>query len=351
MKKIVLLCLVAFFAIGMLNAQDQNAQVKELRVLTDRTETHLQALFDNYTKMTGIKISAVFLESGLLPRLQARADEADLVITSTENILETAKQGGLLQPYNSDVITKNVKASLRDPENYYFTTSYRARALFYSKDRVKASELSSYLDLANPKWKGRVNIRSGYHEYNLNFFSQMAATYGLDKTKAFLKGLHDNLARTPAGNDRDQVRAIFEKKADVAFVNSYYMGIMLATPEQKPWGESAKVFFPDQNDKGTFILCSGAALTKAKENAQEATKFLEFLTSEWAQQYFTNKLDEYSINDSIPLTDVNKQLGAEQKEVKNGRFKINYVPLATIEKNRAEIIKILDEIDFDNKNK
>ena len=347
MKKALNILLVVLFGSMMFMAY--GAGNKELKIITDRTETHLQALFDYYTKTTGVKITAVFLESGLLSRLQARPTEADIVITNTLNNLEKAKQEGLLQPFASSLITKNVKADFRDPDNNYFTTSYRARAIYYSKDRIKASELSTYQDLASPKWKGRVCIRSGYHEYNLCFFSQMAVTEGLEKTREFIIGLHENLARTPAGNDREQVRMIYEGKCDVAIVNSYYMGIMLSNEDQKAWGLSAKVFFPNQNEKGSYILCSGAGLTTAKNSVKEATKFMEFMTGDYAQQYFANTLNEYSINDKLPLTEVNKHLGDEQPEVKEGKFKINYVPLADIEKNRPEIIKILDEINFDNK--
>ncbi|MBN2442580.1 MAG: ABC transporter substrate-binding protein, partial [Spirochaetales bacterium] len=199
---------------------------KELRVITDRTESHLSPLINYYTQKTGTKVSAVFVDSGLLPRLEARPDEADVVITKTINILEAARSKDLLQPYSSSKIKRDVPADFRDPGNYYITTSYRARAVFYSKDRVKVDELSTYEDLASPKWKGRVCIRSGYHEYNLSFFSQMAADWGVERTREFITGLHANLARTPKGNDREQVRALYEGKCDVVIANSYYMGIM-----------------------------------------------------------------------------------------------------------------------------
>ncbi|MBN2535475.1 MAG: extracellular solute-binding protein [Spirochaetales bacterium] len=322
---------------------------KEVRVITDRTESHLTPLMEYYTKKTGTKINAVFVEKGLLPRLEARPQEADIVITSTINLLETARSKDLLQAFTSSRLKQKLPASFRDPENYYFTTSYRARAIYYSKDRVKAEELSTYEDLTSPKWKGRVCIRSGYHEYNLCLFSQMAATMGFEKTRSFVEGLHANLALPPKDNDRAQVRAIYEGKCDVAIVNSYYMGIMLSTEDQRDWGLSAKVFFPNQNDGGTYILQSGAALTKATENKKEAEKFLEFLVDDYAQQYMGNTLYEYPINDKLPLSDVNKSLGDEQKEVVDGKFKIHFVPLKEIEKYRPEIIKVLDEINFDNK--
>ncbi len=347
MKRILnVLCILFLSCIALTSIQAENA---ELKVLTDRTETHLKDLFDYYTKKTGVKISAVYLESGLLARLESRPSEPDIVITSTCNLLETAKNKGLLKQFVTPQITAKVKSEFRDKDGYYFVTSYRARTIFYSKDRVKASELSTYQDLASPKWKGKICIRSGYHEYNLNFFSQMAVTDGLDKTKNYMKALHDNLARKPSGNDREQVRAIYEGKCDIAIVNSYYMGIMLSTEEQKAWGLSAKVFFPNQNDKGSYILASGVGMTKSAKSSDTAATFLEFLADDYAQNYFANKLNEYSINEKLPLTEVNKSLGSDQKEVVGGKFKINFVPISDIEKKRADIIKILDEINFDDK--
>jgi iron(III) transport system substrate-binding protein len=340
---------VCVLLILLLSVFTMNAENKELRVITDRTETHLKDLFDYYFKKTGINVKAVYLESGLLARLESRPTEADIVMTSTCNLLETAKNKDLLGAFTSPQIVSKVNANYLDAKHFYFVTSYRARAIFYSKDRVKASELSTYEDLASPIWKGRIAIRSGYHEYNLCFFSQLAITDGLEKAKAFITGLHANLARKPSGNDREQARAIYEGKADIAIVNSYYMGIMLSTEEQKAWGLSAKVFFPNQNDKGSYILCSGVALTKSGKTNSDAVKFLEFLADDYAQVYFTNKLNEYSINDKLPITEVNKALGSDQKEVVDGRFKINYISIAEIEKNRSAIIKILDEINFDDK--
>jgi iron(III) transport system substrate-binding protein len=345
MKRIIFIVFLSAFVLLVMSCGGQ----KELRIITDRTESHLTPLIDYYTQETGTKVSAVFVDSGLLPRLEARPDEADVVITKTINLLETAKNQDLLRQYSSAKINKTVSADFRDPDNYYITTSYRARVIYYSKDRVNVDELSTYEDLASSKWKGRICIRSGYHEYNLSLFSQMAATWGLDKTRTFLEGLHENLARTPNGNDRAQVRAMYEGECDIAIANSYYMGIMLSRDDQRDWALSAKVFFPDQDGDGSFVLRSGAALTTATANKKEAVKFLEFLIDDYAQEYICNSLYAYSINDSLPLTDVNKSLGDEQENVVNGEYKANFIPLAEIEKYRSDIVDILDDINFDNK--
>lgn len=344
-KWIILFALLLLFIGLIISCSAQ----KELRVITDRTESHLAPLINYYTRQTGTRVSAVYVDSGLLSRLEARPDEADVVITKTVNLLETGKAKDLLQAYSSSKINKKLPADFRDPANFYITTSYRARVIYYSKDRVKAEELSTYEDLASPKWKGRICIRSGYHGYNVSLFSQMAAAWGLERTKVFLEGLHANLAQTPKGNDRAQVRAMYEGKCDIAIANSYYMGIMLSRDDQRDWALSAKIFFPDQNGKGAFVLRSGAALTKATGNKKEAIKFLEFLIDDYAQKYICNSLYAYSINDALPLTEINKALGDEQKEIVDGKFKAQFVPLNEIEKSRPEVVKILDAINFDNK--
>ncbi len=336
-----------FIAVFFCTAQSYAGE--EIRIITDRTPSHLSAIFSKFEADTGIKINAVYVDKGLIARMSSRPTEADLVITKTENILELAKQKGLLQPFSSDRLIQGLKPEFRDAENYYFTTSYRGRVIYYSKDRVKPEELSTYEDLTSPKWKGRVCIRSGYHNYNLSLFAQMAADIGLEKTRAFIKGLHDNLAMAPAGNDRAQVRAIYEGKCDVAIANSYYMGIMLSRDDQRAWGLSAKVFFPNQDEGGTYILRGGAALTTAKRDVPAATKLLEFLIGDYAQEFISHAIYAYSVNDKLPLDEVNRKLGDEQKGIKNGKFKAKFIPVKDIEKYRDDVINILNEVNFDSK--
>ncbi len=316
-----------------------------IRVITDRTESHLAPLFKYYQKKTGTEIKALYVDKGLLPRLQARPTEADLVITKTVDVLEAAKEKKLLARFSSKTLDAKLKPQFRDADGYYFIPSYRARAIYYSKDRVKPEELSTYEDLAHPKWKGRIAIRSGYHNYNISLFCQMAESIGLEKTKAFIKGLKANLARKPTGNDRAQVRAIFEGKADISIGNSYYMGLMLSRDDQRAWGQAANVFFPNQSGKGAYVLSSGVGLTKADRNRAAATRFMEFLVGDFAQYYMTNALYTYPCNQDLPLPEVNRKLG--QESVEDGRFKANFVAIAKANKHRQEIINYLNEINFD----
>lgn len=332
--------LLALLAAG---CQDDPQQI---RVLTDRTASHLQTIFDEYTKQTGVRIVANFVDEGLLARLESRPGEADLVVTKNGYLLESARRKGLLKPYISSLVDANVPEQLRDPDRHYTMLSYRARVIYYSKDRVKPQDLSTYLDLAEPKWKGRICLRSGFHDYNVSLFAQLSAAYGWPRTKAFLRGLRDNLARPPEGDDRAQVRGILEKKCDLALVNSYYMGIMLGREDQRAWALSSKIFFPDQQGKGALVMRSGAALTKAGQHTAEATKLLEFLTDDYAQRYFAEALLTYPVKEGVPMAQINRTLGAEQG-IKDGVFKQNLVPLAAVAELRAEVIAELTELKFD----
>jgi iron(III) transport system substrate-binding protein len=321
----------------------------EIRVLTDRTEAHLAPIFAAFEAATHISVSAVYLDRGLLTRLEQRPTEADVVLTKDADLLEFARQRQLLQPYAAARVDQVVPAQLRDAAGMYFSDCYRARVIFYSKDRVRPEELSTYEALAGPKWKGRVCIRSGYHDYNLSLFSQLAATVGLERTRAFIRGLADNLARTPSGSDRDQVRGIYERKCDVALVNSYYMGIMLATPEQRAWGVATRVFFPDQAAGGTYVLRSGLAVTKATRSVAAARALLEFLVEASTQDLIASLTFQYPADGSRPWPQVTRELGAGQPGIKGGRFAIHPVGLSDMVRQRDAVIRMLDEVRFDRR--
>ncbi|MCC6524893.1 MAG: extracellular solute-binding protein, partial [Polyangiaceae bacterium] len=320
---------------------------REVRVLTDRTESHLAPLFSAFEQATGIAVRAVYLEKGLLARLESRPDEADVVITKDADLLEIARHKGLLQPLSSAAIEAAVPERFREPSGAYFSDSYRARVIFYARDRVEPAELSTYEALAEPKWKGRVCIRSGYHDYNLSLFGQMMSVLGPERTRAFLAGLRANLARTPGGDDRGQVRAIYEGKCDVAIANSYYMGIMLSSAEQRSWGLASAVFFPDQSEGGSFILRSGLALTRSVDNVEAATALLEHLVRPETQDLMANLTFAYPVAGRAPLNEVNQELGAGQPGIERGVFEVRSVPLADIVRNREAVLRMLDALAFD----
>jgi iron(III) transport system substrate-binding protein len=318
------------------------------RVLTDRTESHLGPAFASFERETGIRVEALYLDKGLLSRLESRPTEADVVITKDAELLEMARVKGLLATHGSGAIREGIPPRFRDPSGTYFSDSYRARAIFYSKDRVRPEDLSTYESLADPKWRGRVCVRSGYHDYNLSLFGQMMSYLGADRTRRFLEGLASNLARTPGGDDRGQVRAIHEGTCDVAIANSYYMGIMLSSADQRAWGLSTRVFFPNQGDQGgTLVLRSGLALTRSRANAQAATALLEHMARRSTQQAMATLTFAYPVLDGIPLPDVTRALGAEQPGVSDGVFRIRHVPIDEIARNRESVLRMLDEVRFD----
>jgi iron(III) transport system substrate-binding protein len=340
----VLLTTLALCAAGLAHAQGQRV----LRVISDRTDQGtLRPVLDAFEARTGAKVEGVFMDQGLVNRLESRPTEADVVITKDAELLEIAAERGLLDPITSPRIKASVPPEFMGPRDSFFVDAYRARVVFYSKARVKPSELSSYEDLASPKWKGRLCIRSGSHDYNLALFGMMLASYGEAKGRAVIKGLSENLARAPKGNDREQARAIFEGKCDVALMNTYYHPMMAGNPEQKPWADAVGVFFPDQAGKGTFIMRSAAGLTKATANRDLAQQLLEFMASREGQEAMVKATRQYSVLPDVPAHPLMVQLGAEQG-IKDGRFKVDFVPLAQIAVQRERVIRLVNEIRFDD---
>lgn len=304
-------------------------------------------MFAAFTKATGIPVVAVFMDQGLVDRVAGNPTEADVLITKDAELMELAREKGLLQPFHSEAIGHEIRKDFLGPDSAYFVDAYRARVIFYSTERVKPAELSTYSDLASPKWKGRLCIRSGYHDYNLALFSQMEVAYGADGTRSIMQGLHDNLARAPEGNDRAQAEAIYAGKCDVALMNTYYYLVMMDNPEQKPWADAVSVFYPNQNDSGAFIMRSALGLTTAKPNVKAATQLLEFFAGSQGQTLLANVTYQFPTNKNVPFSPRLQLLGAGQPEVENGRFKMNFVPLAPASKKRETVVKVLNEIQFD----
>jgi iron(III) transport system substrate-binding protein len=323
------------------------AQQRVLRVISDRTDQGtLRPILEAFEAKSGAKVEGVFMDQGLVNRLESRPTEADVVITKDAELLDIAAQRGLLDEIRSDKIKADVPAEFRDAKDRYVVDAYRARVIYYSKARVKPSELSSYEDLASPKWKGRICIRSGSHDYNLALWGMFLASYGEAKARSVISGISANLARTPKGNDREQARGIFEGKCDVALMNTYYHSFMAANPEQKPWADATGVFFPSQNDKGTFIMRSAAGITKAAANRDLAVGLLEFMISKEGQQLVVDRTKQYSVRRDVPAHPLMVKLGGEQGLVE-GRFKMDFIPLPDMAGRREEAIKLVNEIRFD----
>lgn len=323
------------------------AQQRVLRLLSDRTDQGtLRPILDAFEARSGARVDGVFMDQGLVNRLESRPTEADLVITKDAELLEIAAQRGLLDTLNSAAIDAAVPAAFRDPGGRYVVDAYRARVIFYSRERVKPAELSTYEDLAGPKWKGRLCVRSGSHDYNLALFGQFIASYGPARARSVIGGLAANLARQPRGNDREQARAIAEGKCDVALINTYYHPMMQANPEQKAWADATGVFFPSQGDKGTFIMRSAAGVTKARANRDLALQLLEFMVSKEGQQLMVKATQQYSVRPDVPVHPLMVRLGAEQGLV-DGRFRMDFVPLGAMAGKREEAVRLVNDLRFD----
>lgn len=338
---------VLALAIGVAGSTQAFAQQRVLRIISDRTDQGmLRPTMDAFEARTGAKVIGVFMDQGLVNRLESRPTEADVVITKDAELLDIAAQRGLLDPIKSPKIAAAIPAEFMDPKGRYFVDAYRARVIYFSKARVKPSELSTYEDLAHPRWKGRICVRSGSHDYNLALFGMFFASFGEAKARAVISGIGANLARAPKGNDREQARAIFEGKCDVALINTYYHPMMAANPEQKAWADAVGVFFPSQAGKGTFIMRSAAGLTKATENRDLAITFLEYIASKEGQQLMVDRTRQYSVLADVPVNPQMVRLGAEQG-LADGRFKIDFVPLDEMAGQREQAIRLVNEIRFD----
>ena len=334
-------------ACAMLGSTASLAQQRELRVISDRTDQGtLRPILDAFEARSGAKVVGVFMDQGLVNRLESRPTEADVVITKDAELLDLAAERNLLEPIKSAKISAAIPPEFMDAKGRYFVDAYRARVIYYSRDRVKPSELSTYEDLASPKWKGRICLRSGSHDYNLALFGMFFASFGEAKARQVISGIGANLARTPRGNDREQAKGIYEGKCDVALMNTYYHPMMAGNPEQKPWADAVGVFFPNQAGKGTFIMRSAAGLTKATANRDLAVQLLEFIASKEGQQLMVSRTKQYSVLPDVPPDPLMVRLGAEQGLV-GGRFKVDFVPLDEMADKREAVIKFVNEIRFD----
>ncbi|MCB2143278.1 MAG: extracellular solute-binding protein, partial [Rhodobacteraceae bacterium] len=250
------------------------AAAQEVNVYSHRQPELVQPLFDAFTKETGIAVNVAFVDKGMVERLVSEGSRspADLVMTVDIARLAEIVDAGVTQPVESDVLSANIPAEFRDPDNQWFGLTSRARIVYASKERVADGEVTTYEDLADPKWQGRICTRPGTHDYNLGLMAGIIAHDGEEAAKAWATGLRANLAHKPEGNDRSQVKSIWAGECDISLGNTYYMGAMLADPEQKEWADSVRIVYPVFNDGGTHVTVSGVAMTKAALNKAEAIK-------------------------------------------------------------------------------
>ena len=314
---------------------------EEVNVYSHRQPELIQPLIDAFTAETGIAVNVAFVDKGMAERLQAEGDRspADLVLTVDIARLLQIVEAGVIQPVQSDVLEANIPAEYRDPADQWFGLTARARIIYASKDRVKPGEVTTYEDLASDKWKGRICTRSGTHDYNVALTSAILAHHDAAYTEAWLNEVKANLARKPDGGDRDQVKAIWAGECDIAVGNTYYMGQMLADPEQKAWAESVNVVFPQFEAGGTHMNISGIAMTKSAPNKEAALKFMEWLSSDAAQKIYAETNHEYPVKPGVERSALVAGWGD---------FTPDALPLADVAARRAEALKLIETVDFDN---
>ncbi len=316
------------------------ALAEEVNVYSYRQPELIKPLTDAFTEETGIEVNVAHLEKGMIERLEAEGERspADVVLTVDISRLAGVVEAGLTQPVDSDTLEQNVPAQYRDPEGHWYGLTTRARIVYASKERVDPSEVTTYEDLADPKWEGRICTRSGLHPYNVALTSAVLHHHGEEAARDWLEGVKNNLARKPQGNDRAQVKAIWAGECDIAVGNTYYMGKMLSDPEQKEWAEAVNVLFPTFEDGGTHVNVSGVAMVKSAPNPENALKFMEFLTSPEAQEIYAEANFEYPIAPGTEATDLVQGWG---------EFTADDVNLMDLAAQRPAALKLTEEVDFD----
>lgn len=314
MKRLSLLALALSLALP--------AFANELTLYSHRHYESDDALFAAFTKQTGIKVNVVKAGADeLIERLKAEGANtpADILITADAGRLVRAEKEGLLQPVQSKSLEDRIPASLRDPEGHWFGFTKRARVIIYAKDRVKPSDLSTYEDLAESKWRGRILARSSANIYNQSLLASVISHHGAANAQDWARAVRGNMARPPQGSDRDQLRAVAAGLGDVAIVNTYYFGLLVNSTEAADRAAAAKlaVFFPNQNDRGTHVNISGAGVTKASKNREAAVNLLEFLASDEAQKVFPIETSEYPVVPSVEWSELQKSWGKFKEDALN----------------------------------
>jgi iron(III) transport system substrate-binding protein len=322
------------------NEEATNEQGEVVNLYTSRHYEADQELYKKFEEETGIKVNVVEGKGDeLMERLNIEGEdtEADVFITSDAGNLHQAKEAELLQVVESDVLIENIPEKLRDVDNQWFGLTKRARVIVYDKERVSPEELSTYEALAEPEWKDRVVIRTSENMYNMSLLASFIDIMGKDEAKAWAQGIADNMARDPEGGDRDQAKAVAAGEADVAIMNTYYLGGMLngTDEEEKKVAESVGVFFPNQETTGAHINISGAGVTKHAKNKENAIKFIEYLSSEEAQGQFAEANSEYPVNEKVEPSELLKSWG---------EFKEQDINLSKLGENQQEAIRIFNEV-------
>lgn len=343
MKKTLIKSLLAVTVLVTMVAPQTAIAADEVNIYSYRQPFLMQPIIDQFQADTGIVVNSIYANKGLVEKVKAAQGKggADLILTVDIGRLINAVDAGLADEVSSDILSTNIPAEFRDADGKWFGITTRARVVYASKERVSQDAIT-YEDLADPKWKGKICIRSGQHAYNLALIASMIAHHGEAEAQKWLEGLKANLAHAPKGNDRAQAQSIYNGECDLALANTYYMGQMQTNeknPEQKDWADSVKLIFPNADDRGSHMNLSGVMVVKGAKNKDNAVKFIEYLSADKAQKLYAEANFEYPVKAGVEISPLVQSWGA---------LKADKLALTTIAKHRKRASELVDIVGFDD---
>jgi len=332
------LTLVAVISYLIINS---GSDQKSITVISDRSDFHLEPIFDSFYELTGIEINPVFVDQGTLPvRFSSNADRADVVVTTDISYLAQANNEGLIADLqHSDY--KGVPDSFVMGGGRYVATSYRGRAIVYNTSVIDPNSLSGYEDLASEEFRGRVCIRPFTHVYNITLASEMIADKGLEWTKNWVDSVKNNLAVEPNGNDRNQAKLVSEGVCDIALMNTYYYGLLQTNNDQRGIAANTQIFFPNQSSDGTYAIFSGAAIAERSDQKDDAQLFIDYLLGRVGQKFISDTTFEYPVNSNVDISVIAKSFGEGQNGIEEGQAIFNFVDVEEIMSHRDEAAEMM----------
>ncbi|MBX2869768.1 MAG: Fe(3+) ABC transporter substrate-binding protein [Acidiferrobacterales bacterium] len=331
------LCVVAVLSLT-LNSTTGYTEDSVVNVYSARKEALILPLLERFKAETGIDFQLVTGKAdGLLKRLEieGEATPADVFITTDVGRLQRAKSANILQALDSEILQSRVPANLRDNDNQWYGMSRRARVIFYSKDRVDPSKLSTYEGLADEQWRNRLCIRSSSNIYNQSLVASLIEHIGVEKTEAWAKGVVTNFSRKPGGGDTNQLEAVAAGQCDITVVNTYYYGRLLNSgdPEKVAVAEKIGIFWPNQDDRGAHVNVSGAGVTKHAKHPGAAKKLLEFLVTPESQNWYAEVNNEYPVVEDAVTSDTLRAFG---------EFKADEIDLSILGEKNRDALQLMD---------
>ena len=330
-------------ALGQLRQRPANAQFglrrrPTVNLYSSRHYDTDDQLYDGFREATGIRVNVVEAEADqLIERIKSEGQNspADILMTVDAGRLWRAEQEDMFQPVTSSILSEAIPENLRHPDGLWFGLTQRARVIMYNKATVDPAELSTYEDLVDPKWRGRILTRSSTNIYSQSLVGSMIAAHGTEETEAWARGLVANFARDPEGGDTDQIKAVAAGLGDIAISNTYYLARLIKSDkaEDRAVAEAIGVFFPNQDDRGTHVNISGAGVLKTAPNAAAAVRFLEYLASPEAQRIFAESNNEYPVVEGVAIDSVVAGFG---------EFKADTLNASVFGSNNPEALRITD---------